>query len=104
MSYVVLIEKDAEKDLDEIIAWYEKEQAGLGNSFIKYFESAIRIIANNPNIFQAVYRDARHVMLEKFPYSVYYYINEIKKEIIIYTVIHQHRNQKIWKRRTNKLK
>lgn len=37
MSYEVLIEKDAEKDIDEIIAWYEKEQAGLGNSFIKYF-------------------------------------------------------------------
>ncbi|MBJ7428075.1 MAG: hypothetical protein JHD28_03835 [Bacteroidia bacterium] len=41
MSYQILIEKDAEKDIDDIISWYEKEQAGLGVSFIKYFEAAI---------------------------------------------------------------
>jgi hypothetical protein len=34
MSYKVLFEKDAETDIDEIIAWYEKEQAGLGFSFL----------------------------------------------------------------------
>ena len=103
MSYQILIEKDAEKDIDDIISWYEKEQAGLGVSFIKYFEAAIAIISQNPNSFQLVYKDARHILLEKFPYSIYFYVNEPKKEVVVYTVIHQHRNQKVWKRRTNKL-
>lgn len=103
MSYQILIEKDAEKDIDDIIAWYEKEQAGLGVSFIKHFEEAINIIAHNPTIFQIVYKDARHILLGKFPYSIYYYVNELQKEVVVYTVIHQHRNQKVWKRRTNKL-
>lgn len=48
-------------------------------------------------------KNEKHILLEKFPYSIYYYINEPKKEVVVYTVIHQHRNQKVWKRRTNKL-
>ena len=102
MSYKVLFEKDAKTDIDEIIAWYEKEQVGLGFSFLFYLGEAVSVISNNPKSYQNIYKDVRRIMLEKFPYSIYFYINESKTEVIVYTVIHQHRNQKVWKRRTSK--
>jgi plasmid stabilization system protein ParE len=104
MSYKVLFEKDAETDIDEIIAWYEKEQAGLGFSFLFYLGEAVSVISTNPKIYQRIYKDVRRIMLEKFPYSIYFHANESKMEVIVYTVIHQHRNQKVWKRKTSKLR
>jgi plasmid stabilization system protein ParE len=104
MKYLIRIENDAVIDIDEIIKWYENEQTGLGSSFNYYLNETFNTISNNPNTFQIIYKDARRTLLKKFPYAAYYYINESKNEVVVYTVIHQHRNQKIWKKKIRESK
>lgn len=72
MDYVILLEEQAENDLDEAFSWYEKQQPGLGLKFIQTLEKAYRFISQYPKASNQQYRQVyRHVM-RRFPYGIYY--------------------------------
>jgi hypothetical protein len=48
--YEILLDPAAEKDLDGIIDWYEKQRNGLGYEFLLMFEECIAAIERNPFI------------------------------------------------------
>ncbi|HDY86961.1 MAG TPA: type II toxin-antitoxin system RelE/ParE family toxin [bacterium] len=100
MNYNVSISDDAENDLDESFIWYEIQRVGLGGLFFKSVNQSITIILKNPRAFQKVYKNIRKILTEKFPYCIYYYINENEKLIKIIAIIHSRRSPVVWKSRT----
>lgn len=98
MNYEVLFRTEAEIDLLDAVVYYEEKLKGLGNEFIKYFESVLEIISNQPESFPIVYKNVRRALLRKFPFGVHYIIEENK--IIVIAIFHFSRDPKNWKSRT----
>ncbi len=72
MSYEILIRKEAQIDLDEIFAWYEEQQQGLGFRFIDAVDKILLKISINPDFAFCIEQDARSASLHRFPYDIIY--------------------------------
>ena len=99
INYTIVLRRDAQTDLDEIIIWYEEQQQRLGFEFIYEFEITLRKILRNPFYASFFEADARGASLKKFPYQVIYRIDEDTSLIRIIAIIHQHRNPTWFKKR-----
>jgi hypothetical protein len=60
-------------DLAEAANWYDKKgYVGLGNRFIQSFYSYIPHLQEQGKIYRVVYSDFRKILLQPFPYFLYY--------------------------------
>ncbi len=96
MSRVVLIAAAREEAL-EAFRWYEQERPGLGKLFRARLNEAVRRIRSAPASHPMQHRDLRRVLLEQFPYSVFYRV--LPAAILIVGVIHNKRSPLVWRRR-----
>ncbi|MBL6750481.1 MAG: type II toxin-antitoxin system RelE/ParE family toxin [Nevskia sp.] len=98
MTLPVAFLRAARVEFVEAAAWYEAHGAGLGVEFIAEIQTCIRRAAEHPLTYAAVYRDARRVTAERFPYSVYFRAQA--QRIVVLAVFHGSRDPAIWQRRT----
>ena len=99
MIYRLKILPRAKFDLSEISIWYEDIQKGLGKRFLKNVNLEMKIVKNNPILFQIRYDKTRVLLIKKFPYLIHYEI--IENDIIVKAVIHTSRDTKNWKNKTS---
>jgi len=59
----------------------------------------LQIMADNPEIFQVIYKDIRRAVVQRFPFVIYYQIEE--EIIVVLGIIHASRNPHDWKKRLN---
>lgn len=97
MSYTITIRKEAEADLSEAFQYYEDCRSGLGNDFLLCIEASLSRINRNPNQFRAVYKEVRRAFVTRFPYGIFYIIQE--NEIIVLAVMHARKKPMTWKSR-----
>ncbi|WP_296684971.1 type II toxin-antitoxin system RelE/ParE family toxin [Flavobacterium sp.] len=100
MNWVLKIDIDAFKDIQEAIEWYELQLKGLGNRYKIQTIKSINSLKKNPFVFSIKYNDIRCRKIEKFPFLIHYIIDENKKIITVYAVFHTSRNPEIWKKRS----
>ena len=99
MYYKLIITDDADNDIENAMDWYENKQKRLGKKYLLSVKACTKLIVKNPFAFAAIYIQIRKANTKKFPYSLYFSINEIGKEIIVFAVIHNSRSEKNWKKR-----
>jgi hypothetical protein len=99
MKYNVSILSDAEQDINDAFVWYEMQQIGLGSSFFKTLDHSVLFISNNPLVCRVVYKNVRRFVIKKFPFGIYYKVNNAKKEIQIIGVFHFKRSSKSLRKR-----
>lgn len=71
MDLPLLIRSEAEADIDEAYRWYEDQQEGLGAEFVKVLEDAFAKIRTHPEMYPLVHRNARRLLIPKFPYGIF---------------------------------
>lgn len=103
MSYKVIVSELASYDIQEATAYYEIKQKGLGKLFLLSLKDTFKLLAKSPFIYMKVYGEIRRALTGKFPYAVYYKINEDDREVSIFTVISSYRNPETWKRRLDEM-
>lgn len=95
----VLLRPGAAKDVQDALAWCEKERMGLGAEFLRELEATISRISGMPEMYPSFRSGVRRATLRRFPYSVIY--RETADFIWIVAVFHAKRNpailQKRWK-------
>jgi len=90
--YIVKLLLEAEIDLTDACAWYEKRKPGLGGQFLDEFDRVVDVLRSNPSQFAINFSGKyRFALLKRFPYSIAYRIDE-EGFIVIASVFHQHRN------------
>jgi len=99
MKYSITILTDAEHDIEKAFIWYEIQQPGLGVSFFNSLNSSVVFISNNPLSCVIVYKDVRRYVIKKFPYGVYFKVNETLREIQIIGIFHFKRSTKVIRKR-----
>jgi plasmid stabilization system protein ParE len=99
MKYQLLIQPEAEADLDEAYRWYERQRPGLGREFIEYVEAVFDRISERPELHAVVYRTVRQTLVRRFPYVVCYVFEE--KRVDVLAVFHGQRDPASWKLRVD---
>lgn len=92
----------AEIEIMEARDWYETAHAGSGSRFIaevRYqFRYQLGRIADHPERFRLVRRDARCGRLRVFPYVIVF--REDEDGIFVLACFHTRRNPAVWQSRT----
>ena len=88
---------EATADLTEAYRWYERQRRGLGSEFEAVVEATLRLVKRAPEAFPVVHRGLRRVLLERFPYAIYYHIAQ--DTIEIRGCLHTRRHPRRWRRR-----
>ncbi len=97
MSYSVYLRSDAETDIEEAAKWYEKQREGLGDEFLDEVLSVFETISNNPYVYAVIHRRIRRAIINRFPFGIYYRIEE--DSLVIIAVMHGSRHPKRWQQR-----
>ncbi len=100
-SYLVVILKEAQLDLEEIIEWYEEQQEGLGETFFVRYEYITGLLARNPYLFPDHLLFVRRALVSRTPYAIYYAIDEPNKQAEVIAVLHQKRDPDLLRKRIN---
>jgi toxin ParE1/3/4 len=84
--------KEATNELRESVDWYELSAEGLGLRFMDEIDSTIERIALNPTLYQKITAQIRKIQVNKFPFSVFYKIED--STLIILRIFHNKRKFK----------
>ena len=61
-------------DLAEAFSWYQTRRSGLGTEFFNEIQDALRELKRDPSRHAVRFDDIRRFNLERFPYSVFYFV------------------------------
>ena len=90
MSWRVSIRAAAEADLREAEEWYERQRPGLGGEFLISAADALTRLEESPERFPLYYRGFRRVLMERFPYKVFFRIEG--DAVIVFRILHAARD------------
>lgn len=99
MSYSLKLAPTALKDLQEAKKWYNQKRENLGEEFKQVVNREIDYIKVNPKHYQRKYKELRQSVIIRFPYTIFYLIEESKHQIIILGVLHSSRSPEVVKSR-----
>jgi len=99
MPYAVKFSRLSVQDLRAICDWYEEKSSGLSEQFLDTLQLTIDQIAENPHRFMEKEGGARMALLPKFPYKVFYMVNETKLSVRVIVLMHRARHPNVWQKR-----
>jgi plasmid stabilization system protein ParE len=100
MTVQIVVQPEAEADLDDAFRWYETRRNGLGHELMDEVHRAFVRIVEDPMRPRALHLDARRVRLRRFPYVVLYVVRETR--IYVLAVLHERRNPRLFRRRVKR--
>ena len=97
MSYRLQSTPAVEVDIESAFEWYQSESSGLGIEFLDELRAAYDRIEESPIKYQVLKWDIRRSLLRRFPYAVYFVVeNEL---VVIIAVMPAARDPASWQRR-----
>ena len=88
---------EASADIAEAFSWYEEQRPGLGLEFDAELHRTFGGVREMPLGSRLVHRTLRRALVRRFPFSVYYTVNNDLIEIR--AVLHYRRHPRAWRRR-----
>ena len=82
----------SKSDVTSAFEWYEKQRRGLGFEFLDCIEIALRGIQTFPEICELCYLNFRRCVIRRFPFSIFYTIEDNK--VIIHSVFDNRQDPK----------
>jgi len=94
MAYKIVITPDAFDDIDNALNYYKNEVSiNVAKLFIEDYRKTFKDIQRT-KYFRFYFEDFRGKPMKKFPYIVFYTIDDSKKKIIIKAVFHTFQDTK----------
>jgi plasmid stabilization system protein ParE len=97
VSLPLIVNPEAEADLDEARRWYEAERTGLGDELIDAVGDVLQRVQQAPRLYAKVFQNLRLALVRRFPYLIVYRIDE--DQITVVAVYHAHRDPRDWQSR-----
>jgi plasmid stabilization system protein ParE len=97
MAVELILIPEAELDLVEAYAWYEKRRAGLGEEFLSSVDARLESIRRQPELYALVHEAYRRALIRRFPFAIFYEYSEA--EVVVYAVFHTSRDPEKWRQR-----
>ncbi len=99
MSWAIKIIPPAQSDITEIIGWYDEQKDNLGIAFFDALADSLNLLKVYPRLFQIRHKSIRQAPVKRFPFFIFYKIDEKLGLIIILAVLHGSRDPRVWKGR-----
>ncbi|MEX2139672.1 MAG: type II toxin-antitoxin system RelE/ParE family toxin [Pirellulales bacterium] len=94
----LILQRAAEAEFEEAVAFYERRRAGLGGEFREAVMESIARIRRHPQRFARYKRSPyRSCLVKRFPYVIYF--GETDDRIWVMAVAHGRRRPDYWRRR-----
>jgi len=90
----VKLSRLADAEVEEIHAWYDAHQVGLGEEFRAELRRVMDEIGKSPRMFAVAFDQIRRVMLRRFPYFLLYEV--FPDVVVVFGVIHGARDPRFW--------
>ncbi len=97
MVRTLIILPDAEQDAAQAYAWYENQEPGLGEEFLRCIDACMQSIRRSPEMYQVVHESFRRGVVRRFPYVVFYEYSDTT--VNIYAVFHCSQDPNKWRSR-----
>lgn len=97
MTHDFVISREARADIAEAIRWFREISPELSDRFRVELVKVYSAILDHPAMYSTVYRNFRRALLRRFPYAVLYAVEG--QIVLIVAVVHQSRDETVWKRR-----
>ena len=97
--YSVRFTQIARAELIDAQDWYEGESPGLGRRFRAAVDAVTDRMSANPLQFPMVYKSVRRALLRRFPYSLFFVIED-DTSLLVIACFHAGRDPAHWQRRT----
>jgi plasmid stabilization system protein ParE len=93
----LIILPEAEQDIIDAYDWYQNQELGLGEEFLRCVDASIQFIQRNPEMYEIAHASYRRVLVRRFPYAIFYeYIGMV---VTVYGVFHCSQNPRKWRNR-----
>ena len=89
--------KAAQDEVDEAVAYFDEQRAGLGDRFVQDLLATLTVIVGYPLSGKPLGKLVRKFRLRAFSYNLIYVIDEA--DIIIVAVAHHRRRPAYWQAR-----
>lgn len=86
MKYLLRFLPEVEEDVLGGHLWYEEKVYGLGEEFLRVFYACANELERNALLYQKIYGDFRRRLLRRFPYAIYFKIEDDK--VIVFGLFH----------------
>jgi len=94
VTYRVRLTRNAQRDRDRVVAWYDAEAPDQSERFIDEFYATARRLEDFPYSSQELRGEARRANLHVFPYQLWYRVSAESQEVEIIAVLH-HRQDSV---------
>jgi plasmid stabilization system protein ParE len=84
-------------DLREAYRWYQGQQPGLGEEFLRAVRRAVDKVVSVPLGYAVVHRETRRALVPRFPYGLYFRV--ANETVVFVACFHLRRRPASWKRR-----
>lgn len=91
MRFEIVFSLGAEKDFDEITFWYRAIRSGLDLDFILCLENELEVIRREPKLYEQIKKNIHRAVIHRFPYIVYYIVDDQK--IVVIAITHHKRSK-----------
>lgn len=89
MNYSYKLHPLVQDDYNEAYEWYEDQQKGLGERFVKAVRSKISEILVNPEVYGSKgNKKFREAQVEYFPFLIVFKVSKKNKEVYITSIHH----------------
>jgi len=92
--YQHLLEPKAQTEYEESIEFYAERSEQATLNFIEIVEQTIEQICNKPYANKKKHKNFYEIILEKYPFTIIYAIEEEIKLIVVISIYHHSRNPK----------
>ena len=93
MVYKIIVSPRAQNEIVKAIDFYAIRSVDAPNNFILQLQKGYGVLAISP-FFRVQYKSVRALKLKRFPYSLYYTINENQNSLRVLSCFHNKRNPK----------
>lgn len=100
MAYKIKLLPIVQTDLGKAKKWYREKSEILADEFKTEVNKEIDYIREHPEHYQRKYKELRQSLVSRFPYVIFYLLEEEQKRIIVFGILHTSRNPNIVRKRT----
>ncbi len=99
MTLPAILVAEAKADVADSYLWYEDQSLGLGMEFLRCVEAALVSIQRTPLIYPVVHETYRRALLRRFPFAIFFEIDETLDRCVVYSVFHCSQDPEKWRGR-----
>lgn len=99
IKYRVILLPKVLEDLKEAKKWYATINPTLAKDFKIQVNKEIDCIAEFPEHYQRRYKELRQSLVARFPYSIFYLVQDDQKQLVVFAVLHFRRNPELARKR-----